>query len=60
VVEYVLLLVVGVSIAALITSSVVSRDSNNPGFLIQKWIAMITMVGEDTADDLAPADPGTP
>ena len=54
VVEYVLLLVVGVSIAALITSTVVSRNPDSPGFLVKKWVDMIKMVGEDTADDLAP------
>lgn len=58
VVEYVLLLVVGVSIAALITSTVVSRNPENPGFLVKKWIDMIKLIGEDTADDLNPADGG--
>lgn len=56
VVEYVLLLVVGVSIAALITSTMVSRNPDSPGFLVQKWVALIQFVGEDTADDLKPAD----
>ena len=56
VVEYVLLLVVGVSIAALITSTVVSRNPENPGFLVKKWVDMIKLIGEDTADDLKPAN----
>jgi hypothetical protein len=57
VVEYVLLLVVGVSLAALITTTVVSRNPENPGFLIRKWIDLIKLVGEDTADDLKDATP---
>lgn len=57
VVEYVLLLVVGVSVAALITTTMVSRNPNSPGFLVKKWMDMIKLVGEDTADDLKPADP---
>ncbi|MBX3022176.1 MAG: hypothetical protein KF799_10925 [Bdellovibrionales bacterium] len=52
VVEYVLLLVIGVSVAALITSSMVSRSENNPGFLVKKWFEIIKLIGEDTADDL--------
>ncbi len=56
VVEYVLLLVVGVSIAALITTTVVSRNPDSPGFLVQKWVDMIKLIGEDTADDLMPVD----
>lgn len=56
VVEYVLLLVVGVSIAALITSTVVSRNPDSPGFLVKKWVDMLKLIGEDTADDLKPAD----
>ena len=57
VVEYVLLMVVGVSIAAMITTTVVSRNPENPGFLVKKWVDMIQLIGEDTADDIAPVDP---
>ncbi len=56
VVEYVLLLVVGVSIAALITTTMVSRNPDSPGFLVKKWMDLIKFVGEDTADDLKPDD----
>ncbi len=55
-VEYVLLLVVGVSIAALITTTVVSRNPDNPGFLVKKWLDMVKLIGEDPSDDLKPAD----
>ncbi|MGE0763422.1 MAG: hypothetical protein AB7N80_09090 [Bdellovibrionales bacterium] len=52
VVEYTLLLVVGVMIAFTITTLMVSRDQNSPGFLIVKWSAIIMTIGADTADDL--------
>jgi uncharacterized protein (UPF0333 family) len=57
VVEYVLLLVVGVGIATLITSQMVSRDSNSPGFLISEWVGIINTIGADTADDLSSQAP---
>jgi hypothetical protein len=57
VIEYVLLLVVGVAVATLITSQMVSRNPNQPGFLIRKWLLIIQTIGADTADDLiAPAN----
>lgn len=52
IVEYLLLLVVGVSVAVLITSTMVSRNPDNPGFLIQKWMSIVTTIGKDTADDV--------
>ncbi len=54
VVEYMLLLVIGVVVAALITRTMVSRNADTPGFLIVKWHTIIKTVGEDTADDLSP------
>ncbi len=56
VVEYVLLLAIGVSVAILLTSTMVSRDPNNPGFLVQKWYDIIQLIGSDMADDLAPEE----
>jgi hypothetical protein len=56
VVEYVLLLVIGVSVAMLITSKMVSRNSENPGFLIKKWYDIIKTIGQDTSDDLKPEE----
>jgi uncharacterized protein (UPF0333 family) len=56
VLEYVLLLVIGVTIAMLITSTMVSRDANSPGFLIKKWYEMIKAIGDDPTDDLKPQD----
>ncbi len=46
-VEYILLLAVGVTIAAIVTSLVVSRNDDSPGFLITKWKAIITLIGSD-------------
>lgn len=47
VVEYALLLVIAVSIAFLISTTLVSRDPNSPGFLIVKWHEIIQMIGLD-------------
>lgn len=52
--EYVLLLVVGVSVAMFITSTMVSRSAESPGFLVRKWVDIIKLIGEDTPDDLKP------
>ena len=53
--EYVLLLAIGVVMAMMITSKMASRNANNPGFLVQKWFDIIKTIGEDPADDLKPA-----
>ncbi len=50
VLEYVLLLVIGVAIAALITRLMVSRNPETPGFLIVKWTEIIQTIGEDYPD----------
>lgn len=55
--EYVLLLVIGVSIAMLITSKMASRSEETPGFLVQKWYEIIKVIGDDDADDLG-KEPG--
>lgn len=56
VVEYVLLVVVGVTVAMLITSTMVSRNADRPGFLVKKWADLIRLVGNDPADDLTAAE----
>ena len=50
IVEYVLLLVIGVAMAALITRVMVSRNPDTPGFLIVKWSQIIKTIGEDYPD----------
>ncbi len=52
VVEYVLLLIISVAIATLLVTTMISRDQQNLGFVIQKWSAIISAIGQDTADDL--------
>ena len=49
VLEYVLLIVVSVGLATFITSQMVSRNPDSPGFLIGKWMQMLRFVGDDQA-----------
>lgn len=50
IVEYVLLLVIVVAIAATIVKVVASRDEGNPGFLIEAWDQMLKSIGSDLSD----------
>jgi hypothetical protein len=50
VVEYVLLLVIAVSLAALITKELVKRDPETPGILVEKWDAILHAIGDDLPD----------
>lgn len=50
VVEYVLLLVVAVSISAMLVSNLVSRDPDNPGLLSSKWHSILMTIGDDVPD----------
>lgn len=50
VVEYVLLLVIAVTIAMLMTRLMVSRDPGQSGFVISKWNQIIEAIGADAAD----------
>ena len=52
VVEYILLLAVAVVVAALITKTMISRDQDNPGFVLTAWRDVITTIGEDKPDDI--------
>lgn len=52
VVEYVLLLVVAVSIASIIVFKVASRNPDNPGFIVAKWQEILQFIGDDMADDV--------
>ena len=51
VVEYVLLLMVGVLIAFMLSNFMVSRSPSSTGFLIAKWYRIIVAIGADQADD---------
>ena len=50
VVEYVLLLVVAVSISAVLVSRLVSRNPDDPGILVSKWHAILKVIGDDVPD----------
>lgn len=47
VVEYILLLTAVVFIAGFITRTMVSRNEDNPGFLISKWSRVIEVIAND-------------
>ena len=51
VVEYILLLVVAVTLALIISTTMVGRNEDSPGFLISKWDALIKVVAQDQSDD---------
>lgn len=50
VVEYVLLMIISVTIAALITSQLASRDPENAGILVKKWQQILQTIAEDIPD----------
>lgn len=56
VVEYVLLLAIAVSIAVLMTRTLISRTEGGEGFVIKAWQELVDQIGADKADDLAPAE----
>jgi hypothetical protein len=56
VLEYVLLLIIAVAVASLMTTLMVNRNPNNPGFIVAKWMAILKTVGNDTADDVGPVN----
>ncbi|MNJ96644.1 hypothetical protein D3C87_143730 [compost metagenome] len=49
VVEYVLLLVIAVSIAALLVNQLASRG-DEPGVIVAKWYSILKTVGDDNPD----------
>jgi len=50
VVEYVLLLVIAVSLGVLLTKQLVSRDQDDPGILVARWHNILKTVGDDLPD----------
>jgi uncharacterized protein (UPF0333 family) len=50
IVEYVLLLMIAVAVAALLTRQLVSRQSESPGILVEKWNDILKTVGDDIPD----------
>ena len=51
VIEYILLLVIAVSVSAIISTSVVGRNQDSPGFLTKAWSGLIQFVATDQTDD---------
>jgi hypothetical protein len=51
VVEYVLLLVIAVGLAALLINQLVDRDPDAPGVLVAKWHSILQAVGSDIPDN---------
>jgi hypothetical protein len=52
VVEYVLLLAIAVSLALIITKTLIGRTEGSPGIVIQAWEQLIEAIGADKADDI--------
>lgn len=50
IVEYVLLMVIAVAMAALLTRELVNRSVDNPGILVQKWNDILKTIGDDIPD----------
>lgn len=50
VVEYVLLLVIAVSLSALLVKQLASRSSDNPGILVSKWQSILDTIAKDVPD----------
>ena len=51
VIEYILLLLIAIGVAMIITNTMVSRNPDNPGFLITKWRALIDFIGNDPVEE---------
>ena len=50
VVEYVLLLVIAVTLALLLANGLVSRDSESPGVITQKWRSIVEFIAADVPE----------
>ena len=50
VVEYILLLVIAVGLAALLTKQLVSRNIDEPGIITSKWFQILKDIGKDLPD----------
>lgn len=51
IIEYILLMVVVVGIAAMIVKGVIHRDKSDAGFLIQAWSDLVITIGKDCVDN---------
>ncbi|MES2767911.1 MAG: hypothetical protein V4596_02095 [Bdellovibrionota bacterium] len=51
IIEYILLMVIVVGIAAAILKGVIHRDKSEAGFLIQAWSDLVQTIGNDCVDN---------
>ncbi len=49
-VEYVLILFISITLATIAVKSLISRDENEPGSLINAWNRILGVIGNDLAD----------
>lgn len=56
VIEYILLLVVAATLAALIVRGLANRDPDNPGLVVEKWLAIQQEIGNDLPEKCAGSD----
>lgn len=54
VIEYVLLILITVGIATLIMRTMVSRNQDEPGFLLAKWQSLLVEIGKDDPNQRSP------
>lgn len=47
VLEYVLLMMVAVALAAIVINLMVSQNKESPGFIIERWQKIINAIGSD-------------
>lgn len=52
VVEYVLLMIITASMAALLVKGLASRNPDNPGILISKWCQLLESIAQDEPEDV--------
>lgn len=50
VIEYVLLLVIAATIAAVLLRGLASRSSDHPGIVVERWIDIQTEIGAEIPD----------
>lgn len=48
--EFILLMVISITIATMVSKKMVSRDPGDPGFLVSAWARMSQAVGSDIID----------
>ena len=53
-VEYLLLMVIGVACAAILTKQLINRDAAKPGLVINAWNKILINIGKDIPDCKTP------